>query len=315
MREKEKPGEWLKRVKPTYQEFYTKFCESIDIIDGKPVFMGTPNTFYGLAQSWTGPIIINEVTYKVKFMYRKWFVLDIDKRLLPDDVHLEILRLYKEYLAAVDTEKELRKSFARDRDRASDEEYYVVNKKMILEKKKKKDRRMRIQGQVQATEVYELIVQGKTKHQIKEYLREKYNYTDRRIDQVIAAAGKIIKDESVEDREQLREQHHTQLRSLYEKALANDDIKECRLILETLNKLYGLNEIQTQKVEIDKVVRFKFDTKLNSGQQIQLDAQEAELAEQQMLGEGKEEIDMTSFEDEKIRIEQIKKDNNAEEKS
>lgn len=306
-----KPGDWLKQVQPSWDVFYPKYLESVPIIDGMPFFTGTSESFHCLAKFWTGEIEINGEKYPIRFHPRRWTVIDQDKRNLPDEALIVFMRLHKEYLEAYNQEKILRKAKAVERLSEYNANHWKKNKDKITLRQKETKRMMKIQHEIQLKEIYQMIVEGKTKQEIGEYLTDKYKYTQRRINQLLEISSKRLKEEVSYDKDQLRDKHHGMLIELYKKNLDKGDFKECRLILETIQKVYGLNQIEPTKVEVEKVIRFKFD---NTPPNRQIENQDIEFAQHELvLDEAKEEFDSIKQEEEKIM--ELKKNRENEEQN
>jgi len=95
---------------------------------------------------------------------------------------------------------------------------------------------------IRVTEVYNLILEGYTNNEIIRHTSRKYGVSSRTVDQYVAKARKLIKIDNSVEREQLIEEHKSKLYYLFKKNLEAGDLRECRALLESERKLFGLNE-------------------------------------------------------------------------
>lgn len=90
--------------------------------------------------------------------------------------------------------------------------------------------------------VYEMIVKGCNKNYIVRFCTEKYNIRLRQIEVYIAKATKQIKLNYGEKyKENIVAKHLAQLDDLFVKNYTIEDFRECRNLIESKNKMLGLN--------------------------------------------------------------------------
>lgn len=245
-----------KPISPKLEFDKIAYCASVPRdVNGLPVFSnGRDKTYWTLALGWSGEITIDGIEYRVVFGPKHWIVVDRKKKELPTKVHTVLIDLFKEFKKVYDNEKEITRELRNERGAearliAKESGKLEVNKKAML-----------AQHQIQLNEVYAMIVEGKTRYQIINTLKEKYGYTERRISQIIGEANTTIIKNVELDRGSLVHKNLAKLDDLYQRNLEKDDTKECRLIIETIQKMLALNQTEKKEVEIKKTVRFTFDT-------------------------------------------------------
>lgn len=90
--------------------------------------------------------------------------------------------------------------------------------------------------------VYEMIVKGCNKNYIIRFCTEKYNIRLRQIEVYIAKATEQIKLNYGEKyKENIIAKHLAQLDDLFVKNYTIEDFRECRNLIESKNKMLGLN--------------------------------------------------------------------------
>lgn len=91
--------------------------------------------------------------------------------------------------------------------------------------------------------VYEMILKGATRPFIMRYAAEKWDLSERTVDEYMCRARDIIRETFEDrDRERLIIDTIAKLSDLYVKNYTIEDFRECRNILESRSKLLGLNE-------------------------------------------------------------------------
>lgn len=91
--------------------------------------------------------------------------------------------------------------------------------------------------------VYEMILKGATRPFIIRYAAEKWDLSERTVDEYMCRARDIIRETFEDrDRERLIIDTIAKLSDLYVKNYTIEDFRECRNILESRSKLLGLNE-------------------------------------------------------------------------
>lgn len=88
--------------------------------------------------------------------------------------------------------------------------------------------------------VYEMILNGYSSREIKRYLSERYDISDRTGDRYIQRASDKIKEEGAKKRESSLEKHIVRRERLYQKAIKNGDSKLALQILGDLAKVEGI---------------------------------------------------------------------------
>ena len=234
-----------------------KYWQSISRDErGYPIFSASTQTYWTFALAYRGIISIDQVDYDVHFGPKAWGCIGRTKHSLPDRVHLVLIDLHNQFKKALSDEKELRKSLKNEQRLATTQEWH---KNPDNKAGGKNYKAMIVQHEMDINLIYKLIVEGKTRVDIIEELKTKRNLTDRRINQLLTEANKKIKKTVDDERVLLKEKHHAMLWELYNLNRERGDFKECRTILETLNKMYGVNE-DKKEIEIKQTVRYTFDT-------------------------------------------------------
>lgn len=80
------------------------------------------------------------------------------------------------------------------------------------------------------------------RRQILQYVSKKtdWNVSDRMVDEYISRGKELLKKH--QDPEVLKGKIRSNLEELYSKNLSIDDYKECRALLESMAKIFGINE-------------------------------------------------------------------------
>ena len=90
--------------------------------------------------------------------------------------------------------------------------------------------------------LYEMIVKGCSRSYIVRYCSENYKITERHVDTYLSKVKDLIqKTYGQEYKETILSNHLAQLENLYEKNYTIEDFRECRNIIDSRNKLLGLN--------------------------------------------------------------------------
>jgi hypothetical protein len=116
--------------------------------------------------------------------------------------------------------------------------------------------------------LYEMVVKGCSRAYIVRYCSEKYQITERHVDTYLSKVRDLIKETYNEDYKQsLLNTHLAQLEDLYIKNYTIEDFRECRNIIESKNKLLGLDapiktENTNKNFDINKIYDSKTQTDL-----------------------------------------------------
>ncbi len=89
--------------------------------------------------------------------------------------------------------------------------------------------------------VVNMLLSGYSRIEIVNKCNKDYGVQSRMIDNYIAEAKKIIKEQTDKDIEQNIAIAYNRLNSLYKNSLNEGDYSECRQIQQTINKLLGLD--------------------------------------------------------------------------
>lgn len=99
--------------------------------------------------------------------------------------------------------------------------------------------------------LYEMIVKGCSRAYILRYSADKWNIEERTVDTYLANVRDIIKETyGQEYKETILNNHLAQLEDLYAKNYIIEDFRECRTIIESRNKLLGLNAAEKTETTI-----------------------------------------------------------------
>ncbi len=244
-----------------------KVWKAVPYVNGMPLFSASTDTYWTTVRSWEGDITIDGEIYHLRCIKSNWFVKDKDKRTLPDNVSYVCTKIWSNFLEAYLEEKFIRKGRNRKKDSIDNKEYYESNKQQIMDNRQKNQQEFAVTHHLKINEIYKMIIDGKTKQDIVLYFQNQEGITERRVNQLIAGANRMMIDLVKEDRLQLKEKHHALLLELYKKNIEREDYKEARSVLESLNKMYALNEPVTNKLEIkQQIIKFSFDVPVDDEQ-------------------------------------------------
>lgn len=229
-------------------------------VNGMPIIEAGPETFWSIMRCYRGNIPLNGKDYFVHFTCKGWRIPGVDRRKLTDDEKEIIQRLHNNFLKAYMDERVMRSGMAKKTRKILNKKYYQMNSEEVLRKRKESQKSMLAQNELQINEILELILQNKARHEIKAEMVAKYNFTERRINQLITSAHQRVKNIASDEREILKDKIYKQLQDLYNKNIEKDDLREARSILEVMNKMYALNDPVTNKIEMNqKIIKFSFD--------------------------------------------------------
>ena len=90
--------------------------------------------------------------------------------------------------------------------------------------------------------IYEMTVKGCSRKYIVRYSAENWNINERQVDDYLKRVYTEIKETYNDDyKKSLLDKHIAQLEDLYVKNYTIEDFRECRNIIESKNKMLGLN--------------------------------------------------------------------------
>ena len=121
-------------------------------------------------------------------------------------------------------------------------------------------------------ELFNMLLNGLARHEILQYVSDKakWGVDERQIDRYIFEARKLFEQYAKEDRDDFIKESKARLHDLYKLNKVKKDYKECRLCIETKNKVLGyekLNVIMEKDLseeDIDKLIKEKLML-LNAG--------------------------------------------------
>lgn len=106
------------------------------------------------------------------------------------------------------------------------------------------------EAELRLATIYEMVVKGCSRKYIVRYCAEKFDIESRQVDVYLQKVNEEIKNTfGKEYKENLLEKHLSQLENLYAKNYAIEDFRECRNIIDSKNKLLGLGEYNTKKID------------------------------------------------------------------
>ncbi len=99
--------------------------------------------------------------------------------------------------------------------------------------------------------IYEMIVKGCSRAYILRYSADKWNIEERTVDSYLSKVRDLIKETYGDEyKESILNNHLAQLEDLYIKNYTIEDFRECRNIIESKNKMLGLNAAEKIQTEI-----------------------------------------------------------------
>ena len=105
--------------------------------------------------------------------------------------------------------------------------------------------------EIRIATLYEMVVKGCSRAYIVRYCSENYKISERHVDTYLSKVKDLIqKTYGQEYKETILSNHLAQLENLYEKNYTIEDFRECRNIIDSRNKLLGLNAPNRIEAEI-----------------------------------------------------------------
>jgi len=97
--------------------------------------------------------------------------------------------------------------------------------------------------------LYEMIVKGCSRAYILRFTAEQWELESRQTDTYLAIVSERIQNTyGIDYKKTILSNHLAQLEDLYAKNYTIEDFRECRNIIESRNKLLGLNEVTKSEV-------------------------------------------------------------------
>lgn len=107
--------------------------------------------------------------------------------------------------------------------------------------------------------LYEMIVKGSSYVYIVRYASTEWKISSRQVDTYILKAKEQIKETyGQEYKETILSNHLAQLENLYEKNYTIEDFRECRNIIDSRNKLLGLNAPDKITLGGENIIKISF---------------------------------------------------------
>lgn len=116
-----------------------------------------------------------------------------------------------------------------------------------------------IEYQARIETVASLLSKFYTRREILQYVSKKTDWKvePRQVDNYIADAKKWLKEQVNED--EIKSLIVNEFGYLYKKNLSANDFRECRSLLESFAKLYGINAPEKQEIKVDLLPIFNID--------------------------------------------------------
>lgn len=114
--------------------------------------------------------------------------------------------------------------------------------------------------ELRVSTIYEMVVKGCDRAYIVRYGSKEWSISSRQIDDYLKTVHEQIKETFGEDyKKNLLEKQLAQLDNLYVKNYTIEDFRECRNIIETKNKMLGLNSAEKIDLKLEKPIFNKLD--------------------------------------------------------
>lgn len=114
--------------------------------------------------------------------------------------------------------------------------------------------------EIRISTVYEMVVKGCDRSYIVRYGAKEWNISSRQIDDYLKIVHNQIKELYGEDyKKNILEKQLAQLDNLYVKNYTIEDFRECRNIIETKNKMLGLNSSEKIDLKLEKPIFNQLD--------------------------------------------------------
>jgi hypothetical protein len=92
-------------------------------------------------------------------------------------------------------------------------------------------------------EIYLMLINNCSRHELLKSCMKKWNVCEKTIDNYIREANKVIKETAKQSQEEWLEDAKNKLRHLYRLAVLDENLVECRRLIETANKVLGYERL------------------------------------------------------------------------
>lgn len=103
------------------------------------------------------------------------------------------------------------------------------------------------------------VSKGTPKREIIDKLCERFDIKSSHAENIYSASFKWLQSTSSEERKYLREKHESMLMNLYRINIENGDFKEAHAILQTLNKMFGIEKREQEVKQTQNTFEFRFN--------------------------------------------------------
>lgn len=125
------------------------------------------------------------------------------------------------------------------------------------EEKKTWEKATNAEIELRLATIYEMVVKGCSRKYIVRYCSESFKITSRQTDEYLSRVYNEIKElYGDEYKKTIIQKQLAQLDDLYVKNYTIEDFRECRNIIESKNKMLGLNQPDKTQVELKLGVQF-----------------------------------------------------------
>jgi nucleotidyltransferase/DNA polymerase involved in DNA repair len=95
--------------------------------------------------------------------------------------------------------------------------------------------------QIRINTIYAMLLQGLQRKSIIHYCADKWEISERQVDEYLRQARLLMSDDSQRDIDYKKSEILSQYYDLYNKSYKNEDYKECKSILESISKVLGVS--------------------------------------------------------------------------
>lgn len=105
----------------------------------------------------------------------------------------------------------------------------------------------------------DLVSQGISKKDIIKSLSDHFDITEGSAENIYQASFKWLQTTSKDERMYLKEKHEAMLMNLYRLNIERGNFKEAHLVLQTLNKMFGIDRKDPERAPSQNTFEFKFN--------------------------------------------------------
>lgn len=127
--------------------------------------------------------------------------------------------------------------------------------------------------------VLDLVSRGVAKKDILDQLCERFEIAKGSAENIYQASFKWLQTTSQEERLFLKEKHEAMLMNLYRINLERGDFKEAHAVLQTLNKMFGIEKKEQERGPTQNTFEFKFNIAPSHVEMVSVDPIDVELNE------------------------------------